>query len=428
MRVLVALCAASLLFSFARARAAAPATAVTNPNLRQAWENYHKALDEIRAQMEATPRYAKYPEDRAKAYHTLMEVQAMAYNFVVAPRMTHPRIYKNLSWQTNIYTLGQNGPDWDYRNLFVDGKQTYRLTGRTNGSKLSLIQVFNGVFGDPEVKTVGNYNLADMRVEKDGSFEIILGGPKRADNWIPLDANIDYQYVFFRFAMADWNDEPADVSVERISSIEPGHYAVDEFDEAAIAKRIRRAENFIRYVTRVFNIALLDAYTAGTNGPNKLSHRPGTTDGEVGSPSSDYALGTYDLADDEALVLTMPKAPDGVYWSFQLGDVWSRSLDFGERHSSLNMAQAKLDTDGALRIVVALRDPGVANWLDPVGRHQGTIVFRNYVAKTPVVPTTQLVKLADLPRILPKGTAMVSPAEREAALARRRSGIAKSFE
>ncbi|MET0985766.1 MAG: DUF1214 domain-containing protein [Steroidobacteraceae bacterium] len=405
-----------------------PATTVTSSALRQSWENYHKALDDIRAQTEATPRYLNYPEDRAKAYHALMEVQAMAYNFVVAPRMTHPRIYKNLSWQTNIYTLGQNGPDWDYRNLFVDGKQTYRLSGRVRGSKLTLIQVFNGVFGDPGVKTVGNYNVADMHVEKDGAFEIILGGSKRADNWIPLDSSVDYQYVFFRFAMADWNDEPAEISIERISPVEPGHYRGDEFDEAAMAKRIRRAENFIRYVTGVYNIALHDAYIAGAKGTNMLSHRPGTTDGEVGSPSSDYALGTYDLADDEALMLTMPKAPDGVYWSFQLGDVWSRSLDFGERQSSLNMAQAKLDTDGALRIVVSLRDPGIANWLDTVGRHQGTIVFRNYVAKTASVPETQVVKFADLLRILPKGTAMVSATERDAALARRRAGIAKSFE
>ncbi|MET0547186.1 MAG: DUF1214 domain-containing protein [Caulobacterales bacterium] len=434
MRKFLTLAAAAVLLTAGGAMAqttptAAPAAtaAATSPGLRTAWDDYYKALDEARAQMEATPRFIQHPEVRAKAYHTLIEMQAMAYNFVVGPRMTNPRIYKNLSWQTNMYTLGQNGPDWDYRNLFVDGKQTYKLKGKLNGSKLGLIQVFNGVFGDPGVKTVGNYNLSEMKTNAEGTFEITVGGPKQDGNWIALDPAVDYQYLFFRFAMADWNDAPAEVTVERTSQIAPDQYAADEFDEAAVAKRITRAANFVRYITKIFNVDLLDNYIKGAKGVNKLSYRPGTTDGEVGSPSSEYALGTFDLKDDEALVLTWPKMPNGVYWSVQLGDVWSRSLGFWERHSSVNMAEAKLDSDGKLRMVITQKDPGVANWLDPASRRQGTVVFRNYVAKSPVVPTAKLVKTADLPKLL-KGAAKVTPQEREADLAHRRAGLAKNYQ
>jgi hypothetical protein len=407
---------------------AADGAALTAPVLRAAWDGYYKALDEMRAKMEATPRYASNPQDRAKAYHTLMEMQAMAYNFIVAPRMTNPRIFKNLGWQTNIYTLGQNGPDFDYRNLFVDGSQTYRLTGHVGETKLNLIQVFDGVFGEPGVKTTGNYDLADMQVAKDGSFEIILGGPKREGNWIPLDPKIDYQYVFFRRALADWNDDAGDLKIERISPVEPGHYDADEFDEAAMAKRIKRAEGFIRYVTEDFNIKLYEWYTKiGNNEKNHLTLLPGTVTSQVGSPSSNYAMGIFHLADDEALLIEMPKAPDGAYWSFQVGDVWSRSLDFNERQTSLNMAQTKLGADGSLHIVLSAKDPGIANWIDTDGRKEGTLVFRNYRAKTSPVPSARKVKFSELAKLLPKDTVKVTPEQRAAAIASRQAGFLKHY-
>src|SRR4029450_1330655 len=68
-------------------------TVTASPALKQAWDEYLATLDQMRVQMEATPRFQNTPEHRAKAYHTLMEMQAMAYNFAVAPRMSHPRVY-----------------------------------------------------------------------------------------------------------------------------------------------------------------------------------------------------------------------------------------------------------------------------------------------------------------------------------------------
>jgi len=421
---LLILAATSVASGEAAAAQQIPVTA--SPALEQAWQGYYTALDEMRRKMEATPRFQHNPQDRAKAYHTLMEMQAMAYNFVVAPRMTHPRIYKNLSWQTNIYTLGQNGPDFIYGNIFLDGAQIYRLTGRLGAVKLLLIQIFNGLEGDPGFKTTADYDLANMQVGAEGRFEIILGGPKRPGNWIPLDPKVGYQHVFIRRALADWSDDPGELEIARISAIERGHYDGDEFEEAAMAARIHRAENFIRYCTEVYNIGLYDMYLTGAKGErNRMSLLPGTVTSQVGSTFSNYAMAIFHLADDEALLIELPKVPDGVYWSFQTGDVWSRSLDFNERQTSINMAKAQVDADGGIRIVVSKQDPGVANWLDTAGRIEGTIVFRNYRAKTLAVPASRVAKLVELPAILPQGTAKVTPGERQAALNARRRGFRK---
>jgi hypothetical protein len=110
-----------------------------------------------------------------------------------------------------------------------------------------------------------------------------------------------------------------------------------------------------------------------------------------------------------------------------LGDAWSRSLPFNERQTSLNNAQMKVDADGGIRVVISKKDPGVANWLDTTGRHEGTIVFRNYRAKQGVVPRVRKVKFDEVRADLPAGTQLVTPAERQAALEHRRQAVLKLY-
>jgi hypothetical protein len=215
------------------------------------------------------------------------------------------------------------------------------------------------------------------------------------------------------------------LKIERISEIPLDHYDAEEFDEVVVAHRIDAATNFLRYLIRDFNLALYDTYVKGGGGLNHMAYLPGTMTSQVGSPTSNYAMAVFDLQPDEALIIELKPLPDGVYWSLQAGDVWSRSLNFTHRQTSVNMRHAKVDTDGGFRAVVAHKDPGVANWIDTTGRNQGTIVFRNYRATGAPVPATQKVKLSEVRNVLPKDTAMVTADEREATLKRRREGFLK---
>jgi hypothetical protein len=403
-------------------------TVTASAELKDAWASYHSTLEEMRLLLEATPRFQQSPPHRAKAYHSLMEMQAMAYNFAVAPRLLHPRIYVNCGWQTDMFTLGQNGQDFLYGVLFVDGRQSYRLTGRMGDISLFLLQTLNGLFGEPGVRADGNYDWADFKIDTDGRFEVILSATRQEGNWIRLDPQVGYQFIIIRRALADWHGDPGELYLERIGELAQTHYDADEFDEHAIAVRIRRAALFVRYLIKDFCINLYDMYLANAKGrKNVLTLLPGTVTSQVGSPTSNYAMAIFELREDEALILTLDKVPDGVYWSFQIGDVWSRSVNFSSRQSSLNNAEIAVDADGAVRIVVALRDPGVNNWLDTCGRNEGTIVFRNYRAKSAPVPVSQKIAYAQLEALLPKGTRRVTPGERTAALERRRLGQLKLY-
>ncbi len=398
------------------------------PALVKAWNEYHATLEEMRLVMEATERFQQTPQHRAKAYHTLMEMQAMAYNFAIAPRMSHPRVFVNCGWQTDMYTLGQNGQDFYYGVAFIDGRQSYRLRGRMGDISLFLLQILNGLFGEPGVHAYANHDWADFKIDADGRFEVILSATQHPGNWIKIDESVGYQFIIIRRALTDWHGDKGELELERINELPDNYYDADEFDEAAMATRIHRAAQFLRYLTHDFNINLYEWYLKnGSRKKNMLTLLPGTKTSEVGSPSANYAMAIFELAEDEALIIEMDKVPDGVYWSFQLGDVWSRSLNYSSRHSTLNNAEVVPDSDGGFHLVVSHRDPGVNNWLDTCGHIEGTVVFRNYRAMHAPVPSSRTVKFADLAAELPKGMKKITLAERQKAVEYRRQGQLKMY-
>lgn len=223
-------------------------------------------------------------------------------------------------------------------------------------------------------------------VQADGSFVIVLSAEPQDTNWVALDRECDRHFLLMRRFMAGPHVHPAALKLERISPLADNHYDADEFDEGAMALRINAASDFLRYLIRDFDLKLFTTYIGVCGGLNNMAFLPGTITSQVGSSFSNYAMAGFDLAKDEAPISTLDPLPDGVYWSFQLGDIWSRSLNYMYRQTSLNMAQVVMDRDGACRVVVAHRDPGIANWLDTNGRHQGTVVFRNYKATGQPVP------------------------------------------
>ena len=110
-------------------------------------------------------------------------------------------------------------------------------------------------------------------------------------------------------------------------------------------------------------------------------------------------------------------------------DVWLPAgtyelVDMVEHQSSLNQRQVSVDADGKIRIVIAGRDPGVANWLDTAGRRVGQFTFRFFWSNADPEFTARVVKLADLDADLPADTVRVDAAARAAVLAARRAHFA----
>jgi hypothetical protein len=139
-------------------------------------------------------------------------------------------------------------------------------------------------------------------------------------------------------------------------------------------------------------------------------------------PGQVYLEGLYRLADDEAMIVETDVPKNCRYWSFLIGDMQFRTIDWVNHQSSLNAFQAKLDPDGKLRAVIAMNDPGVPNWLDTGGYREGVIQGRWNLCDSAPIPVTKIVKLSQLRKNLPAGTPVVTPSERERQLRDRRLG------
>jgi hypothetical protein len=137
-------------------------------------------------------------------------------------------------------------------------------------------------------------------------------------------------------------------------------------------------------------------------------------------------IGAWKLAPDQALVLEVTP-PEGVYWSFSLGNAWWETIDYGNHQSSLNGHQAVVDDDGKVRVVVAHQDPGVANWLDTAGHSEGPIILRCVRTDDAPTPTTTVVPFDAVGEALPEGTRRVTPDERAEALDVRRRAVSRRF-
>jgi len=393
--------------------------------LRQAWETYHATSAEMREWTESMPRFQENPAHRAKAYHSLLEAQAMAYSLAVATRSEHPVIHTRL-WFSEFYTLGGTSPDFYYGGLFLDGSKNYKITGHFGDYKLIVAQAFSHLMGHPDIKMLGNFEFDKFELGEDGSFEIIVSAEEHEGNWIPLDPDSRHNFFFIRRAVADWNDELGDMKVTLLS--EPSVY--DEQDMELQAERILLASHFMRFLVKQWNTGIYDTYLSYNDGKkNSAVVVPGSAIAvsTMGSPSTNYVWGVYDLQEDEALIVEL-EVPDAKYWGFQLFDVWCKPLDFVNRQTDVNMSRVAVDSDGKYRVVISAEDPGVANWLDPAGRLEGTMVGRNYLSETvPAQPVVKLVKAAEVLKHLPADTKLVTPEQRQEALEYRRTSYLKMF-
>jgi hypothetical protein len=69
--------------------------------------------------------------------------------------------------------------------------------------------------------------------------------------------------------------------------------------------------------------------------------------------------------------------------------IWNHRLQtppYRHRRVSLNRRQVRYERDGSFRIVMAHRDPGVPNWIDPAGLRSGMLFWRFLLPEEEVPP------------------------------------------
>ncbi|MDO9494080.1 MAG: hypothetical protein Q7J48_00105, partial [Nocardioides sp.] len=151
---------------------------------------------------------------------------------------------------------------------------------------------------------------------------------------------------------------------------------------------------------------------------------PQSTPGGLASQRS--SIGHYELAEDEAMIVSVPECTDCSYQAIQIGSDWYASTDYETHQTSLTKAQAVTDPDGVMRFVISEGNPGIANWLETTGHRTGSMMLRWQRLERDLTqdadgPTIQVVKLADVPDLLPHFTPITTEEYAERIAARQRS-------
>jgi hypothetical protein len=302
--------------------------------------------------------------------------------------------------------MGLDNPDTLYLHAYLRDDAEYVITGQRGTTADLSFQVLNGDYSPVQVPdSLTAFDDRALDIAADGSFELRL---KPA----PGAAMLAVREVY-----SDWNNERrGTLRIRRADRI--GGAPVVKTDTSVQAKRYGVAGKILLSRLRTF-LAFPEWFYLKL--PVNTLTEPRLTPGGLATQFS--SAGHYDLAEDQAMIVTVPAASKDVapYQGIQLGSMWYISLDYINHQTSLTADQARIDPDGMIRFVISERDPGVVNWLERTGHDRGYVQLRWQRLTRDLTPddgpTVQVVPFAEIAGCLPYDQRVTPPewAERIAA-------------
>lgn len=298
-------------------------------------------------------------------------------------------------------------------NLFaaVRGNAAYRVSGDVSSLFDFNISVHtNWAWLGPSIVS-GDLGRQNLIIDESGRFELLLSAHEQPGNWLPLPPNA--AYIQIREYHQDFSPHRSGCfDIVRLGS---EGQAPARFTPELVATKLRQAASWARNYVAFHQRAQTRVFPAEAN----TMHPPGPQKG--GNRHIWYGFGRFALRSNKALVLEFER-PNARLWSIQwLLDPWYESADLLNRMTGLPGREAHVNADGAIRVVLSGRDPGVPNWLDTTGYERGLFVTRWIWCEQGPDIRLFTVGLDQLRTRLPADTPIFTPEQRLAQLARRRN-------
>jgi hypothetical protein len=310
---------------------------------------------------------------------------------------------------------GGDCPDFIYRMVPIEhgGRYQVRVAATCNDPPLTNYTLMGASMSPP-----ANISVLDSRDTQSEAGEILLTIDDTAAEGRKnhIQTRPGAHHLLVRDAVTAWLDQtPSKLRVQRLDT--PAHPPRTDEDLAAEAVRRTMETCFFAYYT-----------TRSANGhPPNIFSTPASSGAAGGMPTQLTCKGAVDLADDEALIVTV-NAAGALYRNVQLNDAFFRSVNYWDRTGAFNMTQMAADDDGLFTFVIAHEDPGVHNWLDTGGRNQTLFGHRwqhfatGGAREAPSV-STRVVKFRELEAALPDTVKAISAEDRRRQLAERSAGF-----
>jgi hypothetical protein len=344
---------------------------------------FAELLDELRGLESHLLDHANAFDDeqsRCESYKWIFSILEVALDCFVWADPTRPRfvdiVGPNRKW-------GGDNADAFYQHVAIDPDRHYRVWGRRGDAVYLSLTVYGGPDdGRYSERIVGTVNDRDLEFGPDGEFEL----------WIGPDAANGPGIVLADDAVVGiTRDYLADPATGRrtewhIECIDPPDVPWRERD-ADLARRFRAARTWLRDQAAIVPLGLGE--------PNHVEDPYPVPQQTFGWAAGDaaYAMGSFELADDEALVLR-GRSPACAFWNVCLWNGLLHTYNYDHDRVTINGYQVVPEADGSWVVVVSATDPGHPNWVSTQGHDRGRIWFRWFLPeRTPDPITTEVVRV-----------------------------------
>jgi len=270
--------------------------------------------------------------------------------------------------------MANDNPDQIYRQSYIDGRFHYRVSGKLNIARrpaqlsFSIIKGWQAGVPFPQEKGkvfLGNQyatrSLEDLKVGADGSFEFTLGPDRNPRDATHVTLEPGPFIVLVRDVLSDWQHQmPPRLSIRRTDRVTAPPRSDAEI-RSSILTHLHDYAVFWGTYSHRFVGGLAANAIAG----------PFAREGGIGY----FALARFHLEPGQVAVITIGRG--GAAYSGVLGmDPWMVTFDGRTSLASLNNTQSIPNPDGSFTYVASPTDPGVANWIDTSGLHDGFLCAR----------------------------------------------------
>ncbi|WP_418057738.1 hypothetical protein [Pimelobacter simplex] len=313
---------------------------------------------------------------------------------------------------------GLDNPDAVYFHAYLREGVEYVVRGRRGTSADLSFQVMGGTYNASSAATsLMAFDDRELEIADDGTFSFTYVAEPGAKTLI------------VREVFNDWDTEArGTLTIERTDTLGQARRPLSA--ETLQKKYEVAARSLIGSIQTWFAFPHFFQFKEPVN----TLTTPASTPGGLSSQFS--SIGHYELAEDEAMIVTVPRCDDCAYQAVQIGSNWYASTDYETHQTSLTKAQAVADDDGLLRFVISERPPGLvdgapaptANWLETTGHRTGPIMLRWQQLSRDLTaadgPTVEIVPVAEVATRLAGsagGTGLSAAAYAERIAARQRA-------
>ncbi|WP_036564177.1 hypothetical protein [Nocardioides halotolerans] len=333
----------------------------------------------------ANAPFIRTEQDRLEGYDYLAGRIRMAMQMAFDYDLDRP-LFVNPTHQFS--RQGLDNPDAIYFNAFLREGVEYVVRGCRGTSADLSFQVMCGQYtADSAATSLMAFDDRELDLAADGTFEFTYVAEPGAKSMI------------VREVFNDWDtEERGTLTIERTDTL--GRPARPLTRDLLAKKYDVAARSLVGSIQTWFAFPHFFQYKEPVN----TLTAPRSTPGGLASQRS--SIGHYELDDDQALVITVPRCDDCSYQAAQVGSDWYASTDYETHQTSLTKAQAVTDPDGRMRFVVSEQDPGIANWLETTGHRTGSLMLRWQRLERDLTqdadgPTVEVVPFADVRSHLP---------------------------